>query len=285
MKIYDMHIHIGSGDVDHNYLIEQMEQSGVYGGGLISAAPEECDEESLFALPYKERLKNVMAWSHGYEDRFIPILRIHPDEKDICDKVADAAQEGIAAYKILCDNFAVYEPKCMKVLEAIEKTGKSIVFHSGILWSGKDSSKNNRPVHWETMMHFDSIKFSMGHCSWPWHDECIAVYGKFLNSYLTRKSSEMFFDITPGTPPIYRRDLLTKLYTVGYDVEDNIMFGTDSLSNDYNPSWVAGWLARDKEILDDLGVTDAQREKLYEKNFFRFIRGEDIEHTLPQMNK
>ena len=115
--------------------------------------------------------------------------------------------------------------------------------------------------------------------------ECIAVYGKFLNSYLTRKSSEMFFDITPGTPPIYRRDLLTKLYTVGYDVEDNIMFGTDSLSNDYNPSWVAGWLARDKEILDDLGVTEAQREKLYEKNFFRFIRGEDIEHTLPQMNK
>lgn len=285
MKIFDMHIHVGSGDVDQQYLLEQMEQSGVYGGGLISAAPDEADDDGLFTQSYEDRLKNIMAWSHGYEGRLIPILRIHPKEKNICEKVAHAAQEGVAAFKMLCDSYAVYEPESMKVLEAIEKTGKSVVFHSGILWSGADTSKNNRPVNWECMMHFDSIKFSMGHCSWPWHDECIAVYGKFLNSYLTRKSSEMFFDITPGTPPIYRRDLLTKLYTVGYDVEDNIMFGTDSLSNDYNPSWVAGWLARDKEILDDLGVTQAQREKLYEKNFFRFIEGRDIEHRLPQMNK
>ena len=36
-----------------------------------------------------------MAWSHGYEGRLIPILRIHPKEKNICEKVAHAAQEGI----------------------------------------------------------------------------------------------------------------------------------------------------------------------------------------------
>ena len=28
----------------------------------------------------------------------------------------------------------------------------------------------------------------------------------------------MFFDITPGTPAIYRRELLTKLYRVGYSL-------------------------------------------------------------------
>lgn len=28
----------------------------------------------------------------------------------------------------------------------------------------------------------------------------------------------MFLDLTPGTPEIYRRDLLTKLFTIGYDV-------------------------------------------------------------------
>ncbi len=62
----------------------------------------------------------------------------------------------------------------------------------------------------------------MGHCSWPWYDECIALYGKFLNALEKDGAPEMFFDLTPGTPVIYRRDLLTKLFTVGYDVPDNI---------------------------------------------------------------
>lgn len=39
MKIYDMHIHVGAGPVDQNYLFEQMEKSGVYGGGIISDYP------------------------------------------------------------------------------------------------------------------------------------------------------------------------------------------------------------------------------------------------------
>ena len=125
----------------------------------------------------------------------------------------------------------------------------------------------------------------MGHCSWPWHDECIAVYGKFLNYYLKRRSSEMFFDITPGTPKIYREDLLTKLFTVGYDVDNNIMFGTDSLSTEYSPEWVSDWLKTDNEIFDKLGVTNEQREKIYEKNFMRFLSGENLDHNLPHMNK
>ena len=95
----------------------------------------------------------------------------------------------------------------------------------------------------------------------------------------------MFFDITPGTPPIYRRDLLTKLFTVGYDVENNILFGTDSVSNDYHPEWVSGWLARDCDILDELGVTAEQREKIYHKNWLRFLDNRSVEHALPQMNQ
>ena len=60
----------------------------------------------------------------------------------------------------------------------------------------------------------------MGHCSWPWYDECIAVYGKFLNGVANDQDApEMFFDLTPGTPRIYREDLLTKLFTVGDGVD------------------------------------------------------------------
>lgn len=284
MKIYDMHVHITGDAPNQQYLLEQMEKSGVYGGGLISACPEESNC-ALGQLPYRQRLRNLLDWTRDQEGRLIPILWVHPHEKDACEIVRDAAESGVMAFKMICDSYPVYSDASMRLLEAIERTGKPVLFHSGILWAGTDTSQYNRPVNWECLLNLNSVRFSMGHCSWPWHDECIAVYGKFLNSYLQRRSSEMFFDVTPGTPVIYRRDLLTKLFTVGYDVENNILFGTDSLSNDYNPEWVGGWIARDNGIYDELGVTQEQREKIFGKNLFRFLNGDQIDHDLPQINK
>jgi len=282
MKIFDMHIHVGSEKIEQNYLLDQMEKSGVYGGGIISACPEK-NTADLIKMPFKERLTNVLKWSKGYEGRLIPILWVHPDED--LENVSVAAREGISAFKIICDTFSVESEKCQRLLEKIEENNKPVLFHTGILWSGTNTSKYNRPVDWECMLNLKNIKFSMGHCSWPWVDECIAVYGKFLHYYNTRISAEMFFDITPGTPEIYRRDLLTKLFTVGYDVENNIMFGTDSITNDYNPSWVKKWLELDNKIMDELNVEADIRKKIYEDNFMRFLRGEDVSHSLPQINK
>lgn len=81
---------------------------------------------------------------------------------------------------------------------------------------------------------------------WTEGNECIALYGSILNAYVQRPecSAEMFFDRTPGTPPIYRRDLLYKLFHVGYDVPHNILFGTACSTGDYNSAWAREWLAR-----------------------------------------
>ena len=283
MKRYDMHIHINSDVIDRGYLLEKMEESGIWGGGLISLCPEEV-EADLPKLPYRQRLENLLKWTQE-DDRLIPIMWVHPREKNACDVVADAAASGVRAFKMICDNYAVDSPESMKLLGAIEKSGRPVLFHSGILWAGMDSSKYNRPVNWECMLHFPEIKFALAHCAWPWYDECIAVYGKFLNSCLHRQSSEMFFDLTPGTPEIYRKDMLTKLWRTGYDVQENVMFGTDSLSDDYNPSWVKGWIERDDAIYDELGINQQQREKIYSENFLRMIEGRPIHHLLPQPNK
>lgn len=277
-----MHIHTGCGEPQPEKLIDSMQSAGVYGGAIISACPED-STAALFSLPYNERLKNVLAWTKN--DRLFPVLWVSPFENDIENKIKNASLEGIRAFKIICDSFYVYSPENMRLLEAIESISLPVIFHSGILWSGTDTSRFNRPADWECLLNLESIKFSMGHCSWPWHDECIAVYGKFLNSYLSGKSSEMFFDITPGTPKIYREDLLTKLYTVGYDTENNIMFGTDSLCTEYDSDWVRSWLELDGSIFDKLNITAEQREKVYSKNFLRFISGDDVSHKLPQMNR
>ena len=63
------------------------------------------------------------------------------------------------------------------------------------------------------------------------------------------------------------------------------MFGTDSITTDYNPEWVGGWIARDNAIYDKLGITEEQRQKIYCDNYMRFLKGESLEHNLPHINK
>ena len=62
-------------------------------------------------------------------------------------------------------------------------------------------------------------------------------------------------------------------------VENNIMFGTDPIADDYNPEWVGGWIARDNAIYEKLGVTEEQKQKLHMKfknknkeRFYKFRR-------------
>ena len=57
--VYDMHVHINSEVVNRGYLLGKMEESGIWGGGLISACPEESGD-ALLALPYRERVKNLL---------------------------------------------------------------------------------------------------------------------------------------------------------------------------------------------------------------------------------
>ena len=159
----------------------------------------------------------------------------------------------------------------MRVLSEIASLGKPVIFHTGILWNGKSSSNYNRPLNWEALLDIDGIRFSMGHCSWPWYDECIALYGKFFNAKSSGKNVDMFFDITPGTPEIYREDLLTKLLTVGYYVPDAIMFGTDCSAMPYNSAWAQRWLAIDNAIYDKLGVGPNLKRKIYGENLMRFL--------------
>ena len=277
MKVFDMHIHIGEEKIESAKLIDRFDAAGVYGGGLISAPPDEA-QAAMLKLPFEKRLDNVLQWKKGYEGRLYSFLWIHPFEKDVEAKVKTAAENGIDGFKIICDTFNVYSDECMRTLRSIEEAKKPVMFHTGILWGGKVASKYNRPLDWESMLNLDKIKFSMGHCSWPWVDECIALYGKFLYYYNVEKKSEMFFDITPGTPEIYRRELLFKLFNVGYDVEDNIMFGTDSYANDYKTEWVTKWLEMDNGIMDELGIDEAVRQKVYCDNYLRFINGGDKAH-------
>ena len=286
MKIYDVHIHALGGKPDPEGLIKKFDRLGLYGGCIFSSPPEGVLDG--YGASIDERLKETLAWCDGYEGRFFPVLWIDPYEENVIGNMNRAAAKGICAFKIICNGFYIYEDRPMEVLTEAARLNKPVFFHSGILWNKEQaSSKYNRPLHWEALLKIKGLKFSMGHCSWPWIDECIALYGKFLNSLSSGETAEMFFDITPGTPEIYRRELLTKLYTVGYDVGDNIFFGSDSTADVYDENFAVKWIRTDKKILDGLGVSTEYRKKLYSDNLMRFLGKTDVKknHYIPEPDK
>jgi predicted TIM-barrel fold metal-dependent hydrolase len=282
MKTFDMHVHIWDCKADPQVLLSKMDEAGVFGGCILSRPPLEYD--TVIGDGFDSRLQEVLDFCAYAPDRLFPILWIHPDEENTAEKIKIAAERGILGYKIICNSFYIYEERCLQLLQLIASLNKPVIFHTGILWDGKVSSNYNQPLNYEALLRIEGLRFSMGHCSWPWVDDCIALYGKFMNAAnYNDRNAEMFFDLTPGTPEIYREELLRKLFTLGYDVENNVMFGTDNLAHSYTVEWATNWLNIDRRIMDQLGVAKRVRQKVYHDNLMRFlgITAEEVVHNAP----
>ena len=219
-----------------------------------------------------ERLDNLFEWV-GSGPLLYPFFWVDPFEDDAAEHVHLAVKRGVRGFKVICDSFYPGDERALKVFKAIAATGRPILFHSGILWDGTTSSAYNRPAAFEALLEVDGLRFALAHASWPWCDELVAVYGKFLNSYSAPRpfSGEMFIDIAPGTPPIYRREVLTKLFTVGYDTSRNVIFGSDGNTADYNTAWVREWLERDNAIYRELGLSEEALSGIHGENLKCFV--------------
>lgn len=282
MTVFDMHIHIWENDADAQNLLSAMNEAGVSGGCVLSRPPVEYDTH--LGRAFEERLDEVLNFCAVAPAQLFPILWVHPDEENVLEHISVAAARGILGYKIICNNFFIYEERCLEMMRLMATLNKPVIFHTGILWDGKYSSQYNQPLNFEALLRIEGLRFSMGHCSWPWVDDCIALYGKFMNAYnYNKNNAEMFFDLTPGTPEIYREDLLKKLFTLGYDVENNVMFGTDNIADSYSVDWATQWLNIDQQIMDRYGVCKRVREKVYQGNLMRFLglTNETVTHNAP----
>lgn len=286
IRVYDAHIHLDRPNyedkktADGEQILSRMAEAGIYGGSVISERPEGFWGN---VNDGHTQLENVLSACEGYRDRLFPVLWIHPDQKDLNDLIREADECGIVAFKCICNNFYIYEDKGIKMLEAVAKTGKPILFHSGILWDDSPSAQYNRPLNWEPLCTIPNLRFVLAHCSWPWTDECIALFGKFLANHLKHPelNNEMYIDLTPGTPVSYRRDLLTKLLHCGYDVEHNILWGTDNRAYDYNGAWARKWLNIDNALMDELFIDEETRELIFHKNIKRLYRLPHYEEYIP----
>jgi predicted TIM-barrel fold metal-dependent hydrolase len=269
----DGHIHIHEGPVDPQALRRRMADAGMDGGVLLSLPPSNFKDPGAAAVRGTEqRLDHLLSWAR-VEDRLFPFFWIDPIAPDALAQVGAAVRRGVMGFKVICDRFPAADERALQTFQAIADAGRPMLFHSGILWDGKPSSGFNHPSAFEALLDVRGLRFALAHIGWPWCDEMIAVYGKFLNAFTTRKdlSVEMFIDTTPGTPPVYRRDALTKLFTVGYDVENNVIFGSDCSTDSYNAPWTQEWLDRDTAIFNDLGVAASVQAKIFGGNLRRFL--------------
>ncbi|MFH0919971.1 MAG: hypothetical protein V1913_06375 [Fibrobacterota bacterium] len=264
--MFDCHIHLRQKEDKRKELASRLNSVGMEGGIIISHGPKSFNKKSGF-LRTNERLKRLLFWTQDNPD-FFPFYWIDPLEKDALDQVDEAVKQGVLGFKMLASNYYVRDPKPFKVIKKIAKKGKPILFHSGILWDTYDSARFNRPGEFEALINVENIRFALAHISWPWYDECIAVFGKFLAS---NNTVEMFIETTPGTPVIYRKEALTRLMTVGYPVERNIFFGSDCGAENYNCDWTREWIHRDREIMSGLGVSEENIRYYQGENLKRFV--------------
>lgn len=273
--ILDCHMHTDYGEGNRADFLDKLKIGGINGGVVISQHPE-CFKKGWtkpgLGRPAKERLENLMYWTDSNPDLF-PFFWMDPLEDDAMEQVDMACKYDVKGFKVICDRYYPEDERAMKIFRKIAAAGKPLMFHSGILWDGQYSAKYNKPSNFEALIDIEGLKFSLAHASWPWCDECIAVYGKILNSYTYESSPsvEMFIDMTPGTPAIYREELITKLYTIGYDIENNLMYGTDCSVNDYNHKWANRWIDRDNSIYNKLNIDSETINKVYYENLRRFV--------------
>ncbi|MBO7761786.1 MAG: amidohydrolase family protein [Clostridia bacterium] len=271
MKIYDLHVHACiDRPYDRDAMLAALDEAGIFGACVFSERPPEVSRQR--GISFEARLEQLAMLTEGAEERLFPVIWAHPYERGIAKKLLRAKEAGVVAVKVMPCNFYIEEKKSMRMMREIAALGLPVIFHSGILWDNGASGKYTRPVNYEPLLEVENLRFSMGHCSWPWVDECIAMYGKFnWARHFYGRTAEMFFDITPGTPAIYRRDLLTKLHNVGYPAKDNILFGTDHVANSYDSKRARAMIEQDNAIYDELGISEETRAAIYRDNLARFL--------------
>ena len=160
----------------------------------------------------------------------------------------------------------------------IAAANKPITFHTGILWDGCASSENFRPSNWEPLLAIPRLRFALCHISWPWCEECVAVYGKLLNA-ITRNGErnvpEMFIDTTPGAHGIWRRDALMHIYQTHFrkGMLGRLMFGIDNSVHDYVVSYSRKYQDFDDALFREWNVTGEEIDSYYRGALQNFLFG------------
>ena len=256
MRTWDCHCH-ARGDETGEQVLRWMDEAGVDRVNLFGRYPGR-DRADLRASI--EHIASVQATD---PDRIFGLVWADPRTTGVCEELEYAiADRGLRGLKMIPDHWSPCDEAIYPVYETMQRLGRPIQFHSGIVYGFADSSRFCRPVLYEALVHFPKLRFSLAHISWPWVDECIAVFGRFRAAAgYDASRSQMWVDTCRGTPDAWREEALRK--AVPFCGADRLMFGVDG-HPDTLPQTAPVHRSKDQAILRDvMGLTEAQIEAFF----------------------
>ena len=293
MLIIDCHVH-SSGFETIDEILKGMDKAGVDKAVIFSPYPGRIREKGGIFPKAKAGVTRHLEFSYSdvtsekqrksvefvarlqkeAPDRIIAFMWLEPRLKDAIEILEWAvSSKEIKGVKMIPDHWYPYDEFMYPIYRKLEELNVPVLFHSGILFGFKDSSRFCRPVNYEVLLSFPDLRFALAHVSWPWVDECIASWGR-LRAFVRREFEseredvQMYIDITPGTPLIYRQSTLQKL--IAYGAEDYIIFGTDCRAG--NMEMARLHIERDTSILRQVvGVPNETVNKIMSENAPRFL--------------
>ena len=263
--IIDGHVHT-RGHESADAILRAIDSVGLDGVCLISPPDLTNAAEQRRALEWMAR---VVATDLARLLGFYWLNPLLPEAPEIVREAATTP--GIRAFKLMPDHWYPHDERLVPVLDAIEETGKPILFHAGILWSHMDSSRFCRPAGFEVMLHYPKTRFALAHMAWPWIDECFAVAARMKDGIrqLTGDANTMYVDLSPGTPPEIREEAFSRALLLGET--DRLIYGSDD--NEPESLEKAGRiLASDRDIFrEKIGIGTEPLEGIMGRNLLTFI--------------
>jgi len=203
-------------------------------------------------------------------DRIIGFAWIDARWPTAVQELERAVELGMRGVKSIPNHWYPTDDCALALFAKMEELGLPGIFHSGILFGFEDGSRFCRPAYYEALIHYPGVKFALAHISWPWVDECLAVAGRFRAA--TRdgeREMQMFIDLTPGTPRIWRADALHKALI--YLGDATLIYGSDISPAD-NGEWLRASVQRDQAIFrQELGLSAQAIERIMGGNLLRML--------------
>lgn len=270
MLAIDVHVHPGTRGLDGDaYLYFKRD---------LNALPK--TEEEFAALFARQLVKALLIGWHPstvkqgsritneyvlelavkYPDSFAGVLASVDMGGEKSDERVTQAQE--LAGKPLVKGFKFHPPdqgfcpsdrKYYELWEALEASGKPVMFHTGFTVLGADCDGGKgialdygRPIHLDTLARdFPRMKIIAAHPGWPWQEELLGVLTHKKNIYMDTSGY-----LAEQLPEIFQRAIRGRL-------QDKTLFGTDFPYVD---------LEKALGSFEKLGLKDVVKEKILFSN-------------------
>ena len=282
---YDAHTHVYPGEPDPDKVVKSFAEAGLTGGLVFSRCPNTWQVPGAPLLTPEEAMGNVIAWCSGSPSIY-PFYWIDPGADNAVDLVDMAVEKGIYGFKVIRNNGMPCDGPALECYRRMAHWGRPVTFHSGILYDGVPSSEFFRPLAFEPLLRVPRLRFCLAHVSWPWCDECLALFGKMSDAaWMNRgegeeRSSEtarMFIDTTPGAHGIWRRDALMHIYQTHFrkGMFGRLMFGIDNSVHDYVVSYSRKYQDFDDALFREWNVTEKEIDSYYRGGLQNFLFGDE----------